>query len=91
MFHREGWGRAQVQEALYRAARLPFRTMMLNKEREALQASHPELTWLFDTPDVALPVVEDPSCFDLIVVGGAAGRGTYFYGGGEPVTLAVED
>jgi hypothetical protein len=91
VFHREGWNRAQVQEALYRAARLPFRTMMLNKEREAMQASHPELGWLADNPDVAIPVVEDPGCFDLIVVGGAAGRGTYFYGGGEPVTLAVED
>ena len=91
VFHREGWGRAQVQEALYRAARLPFRTMMLNKEREAMQASHPELAWLHDNPDIAIPVVEDPGCFELIVVGGAAGRGTYFYGAGEPVTFAVEE
>jgi hypothetical protein len=91
VFHRAGWGRTQVQEALYRAARLPFRTMMLNKEREAMQASHPELAWLSDNPDVAIPVVEDPGCFELVVVGGAAGRGTYFYGAGEPVTFPVED
>jgi hypothetical protein len=91
IFHREGWDRARVQEALYRAARLPFRTMMLNKERQAMLASHPELAWLEDNPDVAIPVVEDPRCFELAVVGGAAGRGTYFYGAGEPVTMAVED
>jgi hypothetical protein len=91
VFQREGWGRARVQEALYKAARLPFRTMMLNKERAALMASHPELAWLEDNPDVAIPVVEDPGCFDLAVVGGAAGRGTYFYGAGEPVTMPVED
>jgi hypothetical protein len=91
IFHAEGWGRAEVQDALYRAARLPFRTMMLNKERPAMMASHPELAWLEDNPDVAIPVVEDPTCFDLFVVGGAAGRGTYFYGAGEPVTMPVED
>jgi hypothetical protein len=90
VFHGEGWGRRQVQEALYRAARLPFRTMMLNKERAAMMASHPELAWLEDNPEVAIPVVEDPSCFDLVVVGGAAGRGAYFYGAGEPVTMSVE-
>jgi hypothetical protein len=91
IFHREGWGRAEVQAALYRAARLPFRTMMLNKERAAMTASHPELAWLWDNPEVAVPVVEDPGCFDLVVVGGAAGRGTYFYGAGEPVTMPVEE
>jgi hypothetical protein len=91
IFHREGWGRARVQEALYEAARLPFRTMMLNKERAAMMASHPELAWLEDNPEIAIPVVEDPRCFDLAVVGGAAGRGAYFYGAGEPVTMPVED
>jgi hypothetical protein len=91
IFHREGWDRGRVQDALYRAARLPFRTMMLNKERAALMASHPELAWLEDNPEVAIPVVEEPGCFDLAVVGGAAGRGTYFYGAGEPVTMPVED
>jgi hypothetical protein len=91
VFHREGWGRDQVREALYKRARLPFRTMMLNKERPAMMASHPELAWLEDNPDVAIPVVEDPGCFELAVVGGAAGRGAYFYGAGEPVTMPVED
>lgn len=34
---------------------------------------------------------EDPGCFDIAVVGAAAGCGAYFYGAGEPVTLPVED
>ncbi len=91
IFAREGWGRAEIGRALYRAARLPFRTMMLNKEPKALAAAHPELAWLADHPDLPLPVVEDPGCFEVAVVGGAAGRGAYFYGAGEPVTMPVED
>jgi hypothetical protein len=91
IFHREGWDRGRLQEALYRAARLPFRTLMLNKERAALLASHPELAWLEDNPDVLVPIVEDPGCFELAVVGGAAGRGAYFYGAGEPVTMPVDE
>ncbi len=91
IFARAGWGRARLQEAMYRAARLPFSTLMLNKERKAMAVAHPELGWLHDHPDLPLPVVEAASCYDIAVVGGAAGRGAYFYGAGEPVTLAVEE
>lgn len=91
VFAKAGWGRRQIQEALYRAARLPFKTMMLNKEPKAMQAAHPELGWMTDHPDLPVPIVEDPGCFDIVVVGAAAGRGAYFYGAGEPVTMSVED
>ena len=91
IFARAGWGRRQIQEALYRLARLPFRTAMLNKEAKAMAAAHPELGFLHDHPDLPIPVVESPDCFDIAVVGGAAGRGAYFYGAGEPVTMPVED
>ncbi len=91
IFAGAGWGRERIQEALYRAARLPLATMMLNKEPKAMAASHPELSWLLDHPELPVPVVEDPACFDIAVVGGAAGRGAYFYGAGEPVTLAVDE
>jgi hypothetical protein len=91
IFKREGWGRAEIGQALYRAARLPFRTLMLNKEPKAMAIAHPELAWLADHPDLPLPIVEDPSCFEVAVVGGAAGRGAYFYGAGEPVTMPVDE
>jgi hypothetical protein len=91
IFARAGWGRRQIQEALFRLARVPFRTAMLNKEAKAMAAAHPELGWLHDHPDLPVPVVETPDCFDIAVVGGAAGRGAYFYGAGEPVTMPVEE
>jgi len=46
---------------------------------------------LHDHPDLPIPVVETPGCFDIAVVGGTAGRGAYFYGAGEPVTTPVEE
>jgi hypothetical protein len=91
VFSKAGWGRAEIQAALYKEARLPFSTMMLNKEPKAMSVAHPELGWMVDHPDLPVPVVEDPACFDIAVVGGSAGRGAYFYGAGEPVTLAVQD
>jgi hypothetical protein len=91
IFARAGWGRREIQEALHRLARVPFRTAMLNKEAKAMAAAHPELSWLHDHPDLPIPVVETPDCFDIAVVGGAAGRGAYFYGAGEPVTMPVEE
>ena len=91
IFARAGWGRRDIQQALYQAARMPFRTLMLNKEPKAMEVAHPELAWLADHPDLLLPVVETPECFEIAVVGGAAGRGAYFYGAGEPVTMPVDD
>jgi hypothetical protein len=91
VFSSAGWDRARIQAALYRAALLPLATITLNRKRKAIATAHPELGWLLEHPELPVPVVEDPGCFDIAVVGGAAGRGTYFYGAGEPVTLAVDE
>src|SRR5207247_454748 len=77
IFAKAGWGRREIQAALYRAARLPFRTMILNKEPKAMEVAHPELAWLADHPDLPVPIVEDPTCFDIAVVGAAARRGAH--------------
>lgn len=90
LFGRAGWTKATLRKYLYDHARLPFRTLMLNKEPKAMAIAHPELQWLWDVPDTPLPIVETPDCFDIAVVGGAAGRGAYFYGAGEPVSKPVE-
>jgi hypothetical protein len=41
---------------------------------------------MWEHPNLPVPIVEDPGCFEIVVVGSAAGRGAYFYGAGEPVT-----
>jgi hypothetical protein len=90
VFAHAGWSKRDLQEYLYGKARLSFDTLMLNKEKQAFDTVHPELQWLWDSPETRLPVVEEPGCFDIAVVGAAAGRGAYFYGAGEPVTKSIK-
>ena len=56
IFGSAGWSKDDVKQAMYRKARLPFRTLMLNKNPAALSSSHPELAWLWDSQDTMLPI-----------------------------------
>ena len=59
-------------------------------EPKGFRIAHPELQWLWDSPDTLLPVVEDADCYSVAVLGAAAGRGAFFWGAGGPITKAVE-
>jgi hypothetical protein len=99
-FRRAGWGKAEIQKAMYAKARMPFEKLMLVnrlrkpdeiKEHTSRASAHPELEWLWDSPQTMLPVVEDPECFEIVVVGGAAGRGAFFWGSGQPRTKEITE
>jgi hypothetical protein len=91
VFRKSNFSRQQIRDYLYKHARLPFRLFMANKEAGAFRASHPQLQWLWDSPDTLLPVLETPDCFDVIVAGAMGGaRSTYCYGAGEPVSRSIE-
>ncbi|MEE9198164.1 MAG: hypothetical protein V3U26_00040, partial [Dehalococcoidia bacterium] len=90
LLHQQGWDRRRLAEEMYRRARLPFRDLMLAKEPKAFRTAHPELEWLWDSPDTLLPVVESADCFPVAVVGAAAGRGAFLWGAGGPITKPVE-
>jgi hypothetical protein len=91
IFHGHGWDKARVKRELFKHARMPYKTLSINKVPEAIQIAHPELAWLEDSPDTMLPVVEEPDCYDLVVVGGTVGRGALFHGAGQPVTKVIKD
>ena len=90
VFHRQGWDKTRIREEMFKRARMTFRDLMTGKEPKNFQLAHPELQWLWDSPDNLLPVVENPDCFLIAVVGASAGRGAFFWGAGEPVTKIVE-
>ncbi|MBI4590280.1 MAG: hypothetical protein HY725_15725 [Candidatus Rokubacteria bacterium] len=87
---RHGWSKADVRNYLYRHATLPFRVLRANREPSTLVAGRPDLQWLTAHPELPVPLVEAPECYEVAVVGGAAGRSMYFYGAHEAVTKPIE-
>ena len=83
-FAKHGWSKQDVKRSMYEKARVSFEKLLMAKEPKAFETSHPELAWLYQSPTTMLPVLEDPDCFDIVVLGGAAGRGALLYGGGQP-------
>lgn len=90
IFARAGWSKRQISEALFRHARIPFGFLRMRLEDKAIRAGHPELEWLFDSPDALVPVLEDPGCFDIVVAGSpGSNRSGMAWGMGGPVTKQV--
>lgn len=90
VFKADGWSKDDVRRAMHAKSRLSFELLMLSKERKAFDAVHPELAWLWDSPQTMLPVVEDKDCYNLVVVGGTVGRGSFMWGSGAPVTKVIK-
>jgi hypothetical protein len=90
IFTRAGWGKAEISAALFRAARLPFGFLASRLERGAINAGHPELGWLWDSPDSLVPVMEDPGCYNVVVAGSpGSNRSGFAWGMGGPVTKKI--
>ncbi len=87
---KHGWSKADVRTYLYHHATLPFRVLRSNREPSTLIAGRPDLQWLVAHPDLPLPLVEVPECYEIALVGGAAGRSMYFYGAHEAITKPIE-
>ncbi len=91
IFEKASWSREDVQEAMYQRARLPFSDFMRTKERESFNTTHPDMAkWIWDSPDTLLPVLEEPSCYDVLVLCAVAGRGHLYWGAGGPITKAIQ-
>jgi hypothetical protein len=87
---RHGWSKAAVRDYLYRRAVMAFGDLRANREPSTLIASHPELQWMTGQPEIKVPIVERPDCYEIVVVGGAAGRSMYFYGAHEMITKPID-
>jgi hypothetical protein len=90
VFGNAGWSRADLQQAMFDESRLPFSTLLRTKEAESFNSAHPELSWLWASPETMLPVLETPGCFEVAVLGATAGRGQFYWGCGGPVTKKID-
>lgn len=91
VFAKDGWGKDTLRRYLYDHARVPMELVMLSKTAESVKKSRPELTWLLDQPEIPIPIVETPECFEVAVVGGAGATSFYFEGARGMFTLPIRD
>lgn len=90
VFQNAGWTQKDISEALFREARLPFGVVSKRLEESAIRTAHPELDWLWDSPDAMIPVLEDPGCFEVIVAGSfGSNRSSFSWGMGAPLTKQI--
>jgi hypothetical protein len=90
VFQNAGWRQKDISEALFKEARLPFGFVNKRLEESAIRTAHPELDWLWDSPDALIPVLEDPECFDVIVAGSfGSNRSSFSWGMGGPLTKPI--
>jgi hypothetical protein len=90
IFARAGWSKRDISEALFREARHPFAFLSSRLEESAIRVGHPELAWLWDSPETLVPVLEDPGCFDIVVAGSpGSNRSAFAWGMGGPVTKRI--
>ncbi len=89
---KDGWDKKKLRQYLYENAKLPLKILMFGKELSLVKKEHPQLfTCLEESPEIPLPVVDAPEHFEVAVVGGAGPCSSYFEGGGEFVTLPIEE
>jgi len=88
IFANHGWDKKKIQQTIYKQAVMPFK--LLFKDMKLVKVAHPELGWLEDHPDLMLPVLETPDCYEIVVVGADVGRSMFFWGANEPVTKPIE-
>ena len=92
VFADAGWTQSDISAALFREARLPFGFASKRLEESAIRTAHPELDWLWDSPEALIPVLEDPGCFDIIVAGSpGSNRSSFAWGMGGPMTKPIPD
>jgi hypothetical protein len=89
VFNEAKWSKNQVRQAIHEHALAPGR--LLWRDIKLVQAAHPDFADLEKDPERMLPVLEDPECYHIAVVGADVGRSLFCWGAGDAVTKAIEE
>jgi hypothetical protein len=84
-----GWSKDDIRQFMfYRSRRSWGELRHLVETRKSLMS--PSMMWLWSAPDnTMLPIVKDPSYFDIVVVGGDAGKSAVALQIGSPATAEI--
>jgi hypothetical protein len=90
VFQQAGWSKRDIQEAMYKEATQPWEFLSTRMEEPTVRAAHPELGWLWNNPQAEVAMLEDPSCFEIMVAGASGGnRNLFLWGSGAPITKLI--
>jgi hypothetical protein len=84
-----GWSKQGIRDYLYQNAVLPWRLLRHWYVDEGVR---PELRWILSLPpETPVPIVGGPDWYQIVVVGGPAGKNAYMSAEGLSVTIPIED
>ena len=90
IFKKADWKQSDISNGFYREARLSFKMLSSRLENSAIRSAHPELAWLWDSPETLVPVLEEAHCFNVIVAGSpGSNRSSFAWGMGGPITTPI--
>ena len=83
-----GWSKNDAREYVHHHALIPLREVLRISHRGEVK---PEWHWGYSASgDFPIPVAQGPECYEVVVVGGAAGRSAYLYGAHRSVTRKID-
>lgn len=85
-----GWPKDRVRAYLHEKSRIPFKRLVNHRSAEMVKQGGPENAWLYDYPDLPVPISPSPDCFMPFTVGGEVGRSQFYFGAGEPSIRPIE-
>ena len=91
----EGWSKKAAKDYVWHHSRATARELM-NKWRCIPDKVKPQWRWLLDLSQAELqrltmPVMENPNCYDVVVVGGPAGKDLVLRTLAPPATVEIKD
>ncbi|MFC1988886.1 hypothetical protein ACFLVJ_03550 [Chloroflexota bacterium] len=90
LFAKYGWSKQDVKEYMCRHAQIQWRYLK-NAQGFTPARTKPSWNWIWDAPeDTWLPIAGGPDWFQIVVVGGPAGKSSYITGE-QIVTKKIQD
>lgn len=90
VFSRAGWSKHDVKDYMFHHSRIQWRYLK-NASMNIQVRTKPAWKWIWDAPeDTWLPVAASPDWFNIVVVGGPAGKSSYITGHQLSVTKLIK-
>jgi hypothetical protein len=89
IFRKHGWPKSAVKEFLHQRVKAPFKHVNAY-DPSARNRVRPDLQWLFDYPDMEIPLYRRPESYQLVVAGFGSGDTQVIFSGKHSITRMID-